>query len=220
MCQHIIKHYVSNRNLLRHKLNLHIDGSCQNLFALYERCHFTLLVYIRLICSFIQLYVWTFPKLHYAAEISFKNLYQNTYNNSQAAGWHMHANCRIPIRSCFLKSAFVSNVLLLKHFRHFSVHSFFQPDLSNIFLMNKYRQLYYITRSCGKHVVCSNLQNFPSRYSLYDDNIFWSVWCWCSCEWSTFLWKRGNYPICCHFMNDWYHTMHLHCHLILIFRTK
>ena len=156
MCQHIIKHYVSNRNLLRHKLNLHKDGSCQNLFALYhnERCHFTLLVYIRLICSFIQLYVWTFPKLHHAAEISFKNLYRNTYNNSQAAGWHMHANCRIPIRSCFLKSAFVSNVLLLEHFRHFSAHSISNRIFPILFLVFKIEEAAVLHHTVMRKACC------------------------------------------------------------------
>ena len=59
---------------------------------------------------------------------------------SQAAGWHMHANCRIPIRSCFLKSAFVGNVLLFEHFRHFSAHSISNRIFPIFFLMLKDRR--------------------------------------------------------------------------------
>ena len=119
------------------------------------------------------IYVWTFPKLHHAAEISFKNLYQNTYNNSQAAGWHMHANCRIPIRSCFFKSAFVGNVLLLEHFRHFSAHSISNRIFPIFFLMFKDRRGSCITshghaESMLFVVTCKTfLVDIPSTMIIY-----------------------------------------------------
>ena len=119
--------------------------------------------------------------VHHATKLCIKK-----YCSSQAAGWHMHANCHVRIRSCFSKSAFVSNVLLLKHFRHFSVHSFFQPDLSNIFLMFKYRQLYYITRSCWKHVL-HILRTFLNIITLTK---CWRILFGCSCETNTFFVRR------------------------------
>ena len=157
MCQYIFNHYVTFSNLLRHNMKF-AHGWQLSKFVCFishsETTFYILRLYKLIVFIYSIIYVCTFTKQHHAAEISFKNLYQNIYRKSQAAGWHMHANCRIPIRSCFLKSAFVGNVLLLEHFRHFSAHSISNRIFPILFLVFKIEEAAVLHHTVMRKACC------------------------------------------------------------------